>query len=252
MKLDSAHFLSLPKIKDFLLEQPSEMTLQERRQWARDKTSDLGDALESDLVAVCNTIKKDLVRKLLLKDGKSVAKLDSWSNAKLHEMLDKPDVWFECTSCKTARNTFSWLDIAAHACTANEKGERNYGNRRIGYPDAACIPVGWKSDSVEFAGSFKGLYNVLEAAARAKQEESGLSTATNPFRFPSSHSAIALDQRWKFKCILGVCWTGYTRLADIVSSDLSILVHLPLAYTQSHRCLISQTTSPMARLPSGS
>ena len=185
MKLESGHFLSLPKIKDFLLEQPTEMTQQERRQWARDKTSDLGDALESDLVAVCTTIKKDLVRKLLLKDGKSVAKLDSWTNAKLQELLDKPDVWFECTSCKGGKTSFSWLDIATHPCSANEKGEHRYGDRRVGFPDTACIPVGWQSDVVELASDFKGLYTVLESAARAKHEESGLSTANHPFRFPS-------------------------------------------------------------------
>lgn len=223
MDLDIGHYLSLPKIKAILMEQPEDMAESERTHWVRDRMSDLGSDLETDLVALCHTIKKDLVRKVLLKEGKSVAQLDSWDNAKLQEVLDKPDIWFRCISCKYDPHpeVSPGRMIPGHACTANQKGEKRYGDRAKYFPDSACIPVGWQSDSVELADGFKGLHSFLEGLARAKHNEntpSALAEAT--FRFPSSHSAIALDHRWKFKCGGGFCYTSsYTsnRLKDYVS-----------------------------------
>lgn len=220
MKLDQGHLLSLPKVKEYLLEQPADMTITERRVWISTKVAEAEEVIESDLIALCHTIKKDLVRKLLLKDGKSVAKLDSFTSAKLQELLDKPEVYFTCTqTCNAAKKTYNWIEIANHACTANSMGEKNYGDRRKGLALTACIPVGWQPDVIELAEGFKGLYTVVEAVARAKHLASGVSLASNPFSFPSSQSAIVSDHRWKMKCALTTCWTGFCRLNDIVSRD---------------------------------
>lgn len=252
MKLHNGHYLSLPKIQVFLLDQPSDLSKEARRIWATAKILEVGVGLESDLVAVCDKVKKDLVRKLLLQDGKSTAKLDSWNNAKLQELLDKPDVWFSCTICNSYKNPYTWSNVPAHPCTANEKGQETYAERTLGCT-TACIPVGWQSDVIELADGFKGLHTLLETLSRAKQTEQGLSIADHPFRFPSSHSAIKLDNRWKFKCAVGSCWTGHTRLVEIVSSSVTMLADNKMLtryfyFLKSIRCLISQRISLTRKL----
>lgn len=232
MRLENGHYLSLPRVKAILLNQPEDMADSERPQWTRNQLLEMADDLESDLVALCHTIKKDLVRKVLLRDGKSVAKLDSWDNAKLQEILDKPDVWFNCTECKEHSST-PWNGVALHACTANAKGEKHYGNRAKGWPDKACIPIGWQPDTVELADGFKGLHTLIETLARAKHDENGVLHMESTFRFPSSHSAMALDHRWKFECGGGFCWMSCARLKEFVSCmckaySLDFLLTAPL------------------------
>lgn len=208
-------FLTLPTVKQIILSAPHNLDSFARRTWLRTRLTEERAPIVQDVGSLRSKIMKDLVRKWLLAEGRSVATLEDWSDAKLQEMLSKPEVYFTCTACD-AKHITNGANIAAHPCTANDLGEKSYRNREWGIKDSACIPSGWQSERVELAEGFKGLYDLLESSARAKHTETVDSISRNPFRFPSSHSAIASDARWYFECKVEGCATGHQRLNVIV------------------------------------
>ncbi|KAK9894020.1 hypothetical protein P389DRAFT_174019 [Cystobasidium minutum MCA 4210] len=236
-------YFTLPTVKQFLLNAPDDLDNVERRTWIRTRFTEERAAIISDLTALRTRIQKDLVRKWLLAEDKSVASLDEWSNAKMQEILDRPEVYFICTSCD-AQHIATWTQIAAHACISNDKGERYYRNRERGIQDSTCIPCGWQSDRIELAGGFKGLHDLLETIARAKHTESVVSATRNPFVFPSSHSALVNDTRWFFECKVEGCNIGYQRLS-------ATLLHLAKHVREGKAILqqLSEDYKPVAKAP---
>lgn len=236
LELHSSLYLTLPHVKEILLNQPSDSTDQERRIWIRNRIQDNRQDIISDILTLQTKIKKDLARKVLLKDGKSVALVDDWDDAQLHEQLDRPEVYFRCTNCQPD-TTYPFSDVVTHACASNDKGEKAFRNRYSGIPDSMCIPTEWQPDRIEVADGFKGVHDALQSIARTQHtgKFTGAAAARNPFKFPSSQTTVSTDHRWTFQCKLEACpMQSYMRLHNFVSEQLSEKKRLQSLCSQSY------------------
>jgi hypothetical protein len=114
--------------------------------------------------------------------------VDHFSLGTLQMHLDDSELFFTCALCVT---DLPWYEAIRHPCSANDIGERNYGDRERGTPDTSCSPIGWQPGRLSVATSFKGVYEVLKVLAK---EESHL--FANPYaeEFPCGHAEIRHDE----------------------------------------------------------